>query len=229
MTRRRLLLWSAPIALLVIIAVLKAVSVVIAGNWAAAAYAERDTDALRDAVGILNVLNVAEPAKAHFAAGTLAVLDNRLDDADREFVASLAETDPADSCPVRVNLEFVRETTGDRAASALDGNAAAARYRGAQEVVSQAPDGCFTGNVDPDAERRALRADAAARLDRKLAAAQVAPPPPPPPPPVAAASPPPPPPAAGTAPADPDNRLRLEPGAGDPLDRLKQILQDAAA
>jgi hypothetical protein len=227
MTRRRLLLWSAPIALLVMIAVLKAVSVVIAGNWAAAAYAERDADALRDAVGILDVLNVAEPAKAHFAAGTLAVLDNRLDDAEREFGASLAETDPADSCPARVNLEFVRETMGDRAASALDGNAAAARYRSAQDVVSQAPDGCFTGNVDPDAERRALREDAAARLDRKLAAAQVAPPPPPPPP-VGAASPPPPPPAAGTAPADPDNRLRLDPSAGDPLDRLKQILQDAA-
>ena len=144
------------------------------------------------------------------------------------FSASLAETDPADSCPARVNLEFVRETAGDRAASALDGNAAVAHYRGAQDVVSQAPDGCFTGNADPDAQRRALREEAAARLDRKLAAAQVAPPPPPPPP-VGAASPPPPPPAAGTAPADPDNRLRLDPGAGDPLDRLKQILQDAAA
>ena len=227
MTRRRLLLWSAPIALVVVIAVLKAVSVVVAGNWAAAAYAERDADALRDAVGILHVLNVAEPAKAHFASGTLAVLDNRLDDAEREFVASLAETYPADSCPARVNLEFVRETVGDRAASALDGNAAAAHYRSAQDVVTQAPDGCFTGNVDPDAQRRALREDAAARLDGKLAAAQVAPPPPPPAP-VAAASPPPPPPAAGTAPADPDNRLRLDPGAGDPQDRLQQILQDAA-
>jgi hypothetical protein len=228
MTRRRLLLWSAPIALLVIIAVVKAVSVVVAGNWAAAAYAERDTEALQDAVGILNVFNVVEPARAHFAAGTLAVLDNRLDDAEREFVASLAETDFADSCPARVNLEFVRETMGDRAASALDGNAAAARYRSAREVVSQAPDGCFTGNVDSDAERRGLREDAAARLDRKLAAAQLAPPPPPPVPVAAASPPPPPPPAGGTAPADQDNRLRLDPGAEDPLDRLKQILQDAA-
>lgn len=226
--RRRLLLFSAPVVLLVIIVIAKAVSVVLAGNAASTAYAARDSAALRDAVDTLNVLNVAEPAKAHFAAGALAVLDNRLDDAEREFVASLGETAHADSCPALVNLEFVRETLGDRAGAALDGNAAVGHYRSAQVAVTQAPNGCFAGNADTDAERRTLRETAAARLDSKIAAAQVAPPPPPPP--VGAASPPPPPPAAaGAAPSDLDDRRRLDPGAGDPLDRLKQILQDAGA
>jgi hypothetical protein len=224
--RRRLLLSSAPVVLVVIIVITKAVSVVVAGNAASSAYAARDSAALRDAVNTLNILNVAQSGKAHFAAGTLAVLDNRLDDAEREFLASVADTAHADSCPALVNLEFVRESLGDRSFAALDGNAAVGHYRSAQVAVTQAPNGCFAGNADADAERRTLRETTAARLDSKIAAAQVAPPPPPPPPAVAA-GPPPPPVGAGTAPSDPDDRRRLDPG--DPLDQLKQILRDAGA
>ncbi|MCV7011178.1 hypothetical protein [Mycolicibacterium madagascariense] len=58
----------------------------------------------------------------------------------------------------------------------------------------------------------------------------LAPPALPPPPPPRGAAPPPPPPAstsAGTT-AAPDQPRRLDPGAGDPLDRLQQILRDAA-
>ena len=226
--RHRLLLFSAPVAVLVVLAIVKSISVVVAGNSAASAYAERDTGGLRSATAMLNVLNVAEPAKAHFAAGDLAVLDNRLDDADREFAASLARTDSADSCPARVNLEFVRETMGDRLGAARDGTAAVARYRSALVVVQEAPDGCFAGNTDRDPERRVLRDDAAGRLDRKLIAARVGPPPPAVPP-AAAAPAPPPPGSVGAGPTDPDDRMRLDPGAGDPLDRLQQILRDAAA
>ena len=44
------------------------------------------------------MLNVVEPAKAHFAAGDLAVLDNRLAEADRQFSESLRRTEPAEAC-----------------------------------------------------------------------------------------------------------------------------------
>ncbi len=198
--RRRLLLFSAPVAVLIVIVMAVAISQ--AGK------------------GIL--------AKSHFSAGIEAVREYRLDDADREFTESLAQAGDADTCPARVNLELVRETLGDRAAAALDGNAAVARYVSAQTAVQQAPDGCFAGNSDPDLDRRALREDAAARIERKLVAARVAPPPAAPPPPTAAAAPPPLG-AVGVAPTDPDIRLRLNPGAGDPQDRLQQILRDAAA
>jgi hypothetical protein len=226
--RRRLLVFSAPVALVMVVALVKLCSVVIAGGSAASDFAERDAGALRSDVAALSVLNVVEPAKAFFAAGDLAVLDGRLEDADAQFSAALAVSGPAESCVARVNLELVRETLGDKAAAVLDGETAVARYRSALAIVEGAPDGCFAGNADPDEQRRAIREEAANRLSAKIDAARVAPPPPPaaePPPP----PPPPPPPTSGTAPAEPDTQLRLNPDTGDPLERLQQILRDAAA
>jgi hypothetical protein len=223
--RRRLLVFSAPVALLLVVVIIKLLSVGIAGDSAATAFTERDNAALRRAVDSLSALNVIEPAKAYFAAGGLAVLDNRLDEADRQFSESLARTEPAESCAVRVNLELVRETVGDRAAAVLDGRTAVAQYLGARTVVEQAPLGCFAGNTDADPARRALRDDALARLNQKIDAAQVAPPPPPPAPEATAS--PPPPTQSGSTPAEDGPQLRLEPGT--PMERLQQILRDAAA
>jgi hypothetical protein len=228
--RRRLLVFSAPVAVVVFAVLLKLWSVVIAGGAATSDFAGRNTGALRGDVVTLNLFNVVEPAKAHAAAGGLAVLEDRLDEADRRFSEALAHTEPTASCPTRVDLELVRETLGDRAAAGLDGNSAVAWYRGALAVVQAAPGGCFTGNTDPDEQRRAVRDDAAVRLSDKIDAALVAPPPPPPPPPGAPPQPPPPPPPSSAATRNaPDGQLRLNPGTGDPLDRLRQILRDAAA
>ena len=223
--RRRLLVFSAPVALLLVVVIVKSLSVVIAGDSAASAYTERDNAGLRRAVDSLTVLNVIEPAKAYFAAGSLAVLDNRLEEADRQFSESLARTEPAESCATRVNLQLVRETLGDRAAAVLDGRTAVAQYVSARTVVEQAPQGCFAGNADADPQRQVLRDDALRRLNAKIDAAQVAPPPPPPPP-GATATPPPPAQSGGTS-AETDSQLRLEPGT--PMDQLQQILRDAAA
>jgi hypothetical protein len=224
--RRRLLVFSAPVALVLIVVIVKSLSVVIAGDSAASAYAERDNGGLRRAADSLAVLNVIEPEKAYFAAGTLAVLDNRLEEADHQFSESLARTEPADSCATRVNLLLVRETLGDRAAAVFDGRTAVAQYVSARTAVEQAPQGCFAGNTDADPQRQILRDDALRRLNQKIAAAQVAPPPPPPPPPEATASPPPPVPSGGMA-TDTGPQLRLAPGTS--LERLQQILRDAAA
>lgn len=215
--RRRLLVYSAPVAAVLIVAVIKLASVGVAGDSAAADFAARDTAALRGDVAVLNELNVVEPGKAYFAAGALAVLDGRLQDADAQFSEALARTEPAQSCPARVNLELVREALGDKAIAVLDGNAAIGRYLSALAVVDDAPHGCL-----PD--------DTRSRLNDKLDAARVpSPPPTPAPPPRPVAVPPPPPAPAGSVPRDQDTALRLNPGAGDPLDRLRQILQDAAA
>ena len=226
--RRRLLVFSAPVAVLLVVVLLKLCSVVIAGGLAPTDFARKDTGALRTEVAMLNALNVVEPAKAYFAEGALAVLDGRLEDADEKFSTALARTGAAESCETRVNLELVRETLGDKAAGALDGEVALARYRSALTAVNDAPAGCFAGNADPDSERRVVRDEAAARLNAKIDDLQVPPPPaanpsqPPPPPPPA-------PPAGESAPDGPDPRLRLNPDSGDPLERLRQILRDAAA
>ncbi|WP_242670890.1 hypothetical protein [Mycolicibacterium monacense] len=182
-TRRRLLLWSAPLTLAVILVAVKLLSVVFAGNAAVRDYAARDAEALATDAAILGVVNVIEPAKAPFVEGTQAVLERRLDDADALFTEALAGTPAADSCPVRVNVELVRERRGDDAA--FIGRNADARdlYTQALDIVTQAPADCFAGNTDPDEQRRAVRADAAARLQAKIDGLRGAPPVAPPPPP----------------------------------------------
>lgn len=224
--RRRLLLASAPLTIAVVVLAVKFISVVIAGNSAVTNFAAGDADALGDDVSTVSMLNIAEPAKAPFAAGTLAVLQNRLADADRHFSDSLARTPDEQSCPVLVNLALVRERQGDIDAWENRPGAARERYLNALDLVTTAPAGCFEGNSDPDPERRAVRADAAPRLSAKLAGLGAPPPPPPPPP--AAAAPPPPPPPAPAAPESPESVLRLNPDAGDPLDKLQQVLRDSA-
>ncbi|MGV0743379.1 hypothetical protein [Mycolicibacterium sp. XJ870] len=225
--RRRLLVFSAPVAVVLLLAIAKCISVVVAGNSVVSDFADRDSAAMGGDIAMLRVFNVIEPARAYYADGARAVLENRLPEADRHFSEALARTDSGESCPVRVNLALVREALGDTAAAVFDNETAAARYIAARTVVEQAPDGCFAGNTDPDPERRAVRNDALARLDGKLDAVRVAPPPPPPPPPAAVPPPTAPPPSGGAR--STESEARLDPGAGDPLDRLQEILRDAAA
>ncbi|WP_197503754.1 hypothetical protein, partial [Mycobacterium sp. 852014-50255_SCH5639931] len=179
--RRRLLIYSAPVTAVALLVTVKLFSVVVAGNSAAHAFASGDGDTVQANAAILGMANVVEPAKAPFVAGTAAVLDGRLDDADTHFSAALARTEADRSCPVRVNLELVRETEGDRAAAAGDRARAGERYASALSVVDQAPQSCFLGNGDPDPQRRAIRDDAANRLATKRTALNAPPPATPPP------------------------------------------------
>lgn len=210
--RRRLLVYSAPVALVLVIAIVKLLSVVLIGNSTAASFTDRDIEALRSEVGRLQVLNVVEPGKASFAAGALAVLEGRFVDADQNFSDAVARLNGAQSCSARINLELVRESLGDRAAAASDGRTARSHYLSAREVIDRVPAGCFADSEAP------------ARLNSKIGAAGAIVPPNPPPP--APAAPVLPPGAGGTAPTQPPNRL--DPTSGDPLDRLQQILRDAA-
>jgi hypothetical protein len=228
--RRRLLIYSAPVTVVAVLVIVKLISVVVVGGWAVSAFGRGDGNAVSADAAILGVANVVEPARAPFAAGAAAVLDGRLGDADTHFSAALARTDAARSCPVRVNLELVRETQGDQAASVGDRARAEERYASALAVVTAAPQGCFFGNDDPDPQRRSIRHDAATRLAAKRAALNAPPPamppsPPPPPP----APPPPPPRVAAVGPGGQEIApRRLDPAGGDPLDKLQQVLQDAA-
>lgn len=222
--RRRLLVYSMPVVLVVLLLAAKLISTAVAGNSAASNFAKADVTALADDVDILRTVNIIEPAKAHFAAGTLAALEKRFADAEHEFSLVLTRNAFDESCPVRVNLELVRESLGDSAAAAFEPEPAVEHYLAARRVVEQAPQGCFAGNTDSDRERRAVRADTLVRLDAKIAGVTAPPPPPSPPaPPVTAPAAP----APGSAPAL-DRELRLNPGEGDPVERLRDILRDAA-
>ena len=254
--RRRLLVLSAPVVVLLVVAAVKMMSLAVVGDSAVSDFARGDGAAVRADASRLGVLNLLELARAPVAAGAADVLDGRLTDADAHFSQALARTPGAQSCDVRINVELVRETQGDVEAAAGRTAAAAERYRGALGVVVDAPANCFGGNADPMADRRRVRQDTTARLQAKIAALQSVPPPQEPAP--NAPPPPPPPPPAGapvgqpdTAPpalgptgaglsdiapdrlpspgAQPPGQHQLDPGGGDPLDRLRQLLTDAAS
>lgn len=226
--RRRLILLSAPVTFLLVVLAVKLISVVIVGDSAQRHFAAGEIGGLRDDVSLLRILNVAEPSNAAFAAGGLAVLEQRLDDADAQFSSVLQRTGDAESCPVRVNLELVRERQGDIDAWEARLDVARERYESALAVIAEAPDGCFADNTDTDPERRAVRQDAAARLQAKITSlGTVAPLAPPPPPPAAPAAPAAPPNAVPDPDELPDSR-HLDVG-GDPLEALRRLLRDAAA
>jgi hypothetical protein len=181
--RRRLVVLSLPVALVVLVAAAKMISVLLlVGGAAVEAFAEHDTESLRDDTNALAVLNVIEPQRIPFAQGDLASLEGRIDDAERAFSAALAGTSAADSCAVRVNLELVRENQGDLAARNADKKRARDRYQSALEVVKAAPPQCFQANNDPNADRRRIRNNSRERLNDKIKSLDRPPAPLPPPP-----------------------------------------------
>lgn len=223
--RRRLLRWSVPVVVLLVVVAVGVTVAVLASRSATSAYAQRDVETLRRDVAVLKFVGVFDSAGTDFAAGTLAVLDGRLDEAER-LLASSAEERPR--CPALANLLLVRETMGDEAVGANEGPLAITRYRSALSVAIEAPDECFATNTDPDPERRAVVADSVPRLERKLALLErpLAPPPPPPP---SAAPPPPPPTGEEARETPPPEERRLYPDPADPLGTLRRILENAAA
>ncbi|WP_421843927.1 hypothetical protein [Mycobacterium sp.] len=189
--RRRLIIFSLPGALLLLASVAKIISTMLIGNAAMSDFADHDIDALRADVSTLDTFNIIEPGEVSFIAGDLAVLEGRLNDAEYHFNAALARNGGPDSCPTRINLELVRETQGDIAASNTDKSRAEERYNAALQVISGAPAHCFQDNSDPNPDRRTVRNDAAARLADKIKALHLPPAPPAPPPSTVTSQPPP--------------------------------------
>lgn len=225
--RRRLLIGSALPALVAVAVAVKLISMVVAGSAAQRNFAAGRADAMGTDVAVLQMFDVVEPAVTAFAAGSQAVLDQRLDVADRYFTDAWARTAADESCAVRINVTLVRERRGDIDAWEARIDAARDRYESALSVIADAPAGCFAGNDDADSQRRAVRADAAARITAKIAAlGSVAPlrPPVPMSPPAAAAAPP----AAVPDVSDAPRQRQLSPDTADPLETLRRVLRDAA-
>lgn len=223
--RTRLYLLSAPVIVVLLLAAGKMIGVGIVSNSAVSDFARHDIGALQRDVAFLQRFDVFDPAKTAFAAGDLNVLEGRLHDADGRFGDALARTGGPTSCPVRINLLLVRETLGDLATRAGKKDEAEGLYTDAMTVAQQAPANCFEGNVDPNEDRRAIRADSIPRLQRKIEALH-RPPEAPSPPPSTLTAPPPPtsltptsgPPLPGLAPGEPTPNPTGEPAPATPTE-----------
>lgn len=124
--RRRMLLWSAPVMLLALVVIVKALSVPIIAGAAQDKYASSDFEGARSSFHTLQTLNVAEKWKVHFNEGTAELAADKLDAAIATlFVAhglapaapedmnSLADGDIPPICAIQTNLAVAHELKGD--------------------------------------------------------------------------------------------------------------------
>ncbi|GAA1895862.1 tetratricopeptide repeat protein [Lapillicoccus jejuensis] len=162
--RRRLVVWSLPVVLVVLAVALKLLTMVALGQQARSAWDQGNITSLQSAGDRLGFLDLIERHKAPFARGDAKVLAGDLDGARAQFerALSLAPADGLENCQIRVNLAAALEKLGDAARSSSGGLAAATPYYDReQEVAAAAPPGCFqpggqgTGQQLDQAQQRA--------------------------------------------------------------------------
>ncbi|MDQ0673151.1 hypothetical protein QFZ36_000712 [Pseudarthrobacter siccitolerans] len=172
--RRRLLVWSAPPALLVLCLAAKLLSLDPLAGHAARAFDAKDAAAVGVAAEALQAGNIVEPHKAPFAAGDAQALAGNFAAARLRFEEALelvpdVPSGPPDACIIRLNLVLAIERLGDDKLRLEDAVSAAALFTEALEVAGAAPDGCFSGS--PAAEAGGKLSEAEGRLNGKLRAA----------------------------------------------------------
>ncbi|WP_052663643.1 tetratricopeptide repeat protein [Psychromicrobium lacuslunae] len=141
--RRRLLIFTIPLVLLVLLIAGKFLSVSIASAQLNAAFARGDAAGVHSAAGVLKFANLLEPYKAWFNDGDGYVLQGDFEAAKGQFEEALRLAPEKESCKVRVNLVLTLEKLGDAKKAAGDQSGAKALYDNGLAVTDQAPEGCF--------------------------------------------------------------------------------------
>jgi hypothetical protein len=173
--RRRLLLWSAPVVLVVLLVALKLLSLPTFAALTQWSYGDEQFERSASLSEPLGVANVVEPWVHHFDRGTAYAQIGVLDVARQEFVTALdlAPEDATISCVIRVNLVLTIEAQGDAALLELRYADAEALYELGQKTVDEAPEGCFQPPEDPrQPDTSEPLDDAQQRLDEKGQQAQ---------------------------------------------------------
>ncbi|MGM9470852.1 hypothetical protein ACS5PJ_02465 [Pseudarthrobacter sp. YS3] len=186
--QRRLLLWSALPAAVVLCLSAKLLSLGILAGAADRGFAAGAAGAVADAAAGLDIANFIEPHKAPFADGDSLVLAGDFAGARERFEEALPLAGSTDGCLIRVNLVLSIEHLGDARAAAEDTTAAARLFAEGLAVVESAPEGCFSaggsgaseiptgGQLEQAAERLRQKAEDAAGGDApQQAEAQPAP------------------------------------------------------
>src|SRR5689334_3543514 len=156
--RKRMVVWSLPFVVILALVATKLLTMVALGDEAVRAYSSGNVTATESAADRLGFLNLIEPHKASFARGDARVLAGDFDGARAAFEESLslAPKDSRESCQIRVNLALSLEKLGQAAHNAGQADQAKQYFDRVQQVVSDAPPGCFEGDAQ-DEEGQELR------------------------------------------------------------------------
>ncbi|RKR73836.1 hypothetical protein [Frondihabitans australicus] len=148
--RRRVLLASAPVIVVVLLVALKLLSLPALALTSQATYAGRAYDTSVGAADGLSIANLFEPWVQHFDRGAGLARIGLLTDARTELESSLAlvpKSDTGAACMVRTDLLLVVEEQGDSAVRDQQYDQAEAYYKHALSLYDGATQGCFR---DPD-------------------------------------------------------------------------------
>ncbi|MFB9776237.1 hypothetical protein [Brevibacterium otitidis] len=106
-------------------------------------------------------ISLFEHHKAPFNIGTVAAVENRLDDAQPLLERALDLTPVADECAVRFNLAYVYEKQADEFAAAEDTDAANEKFDLARVTLQEAPEECRPegGSTDEQMDEAEERID----------------------------------------------------------------------
>jgi tetratricopeptide (TPR) repeat protein len=156
--RKRLIVWSLPFVVLLALVATKLLTMVALGDGAVRAYSSGNVTGTEDAANRLGFLNYIERHKAPFARGDARVLAGDYDGARTAFEEALAVApkDSRESCQIRVNLALSLEKLGQAAQNAGHADEAKQYFDRVQQVVNEAPPGCFEGDAQ-DEEGQQLR------------------------------------------------------------------------
>ena len=156
--RKRLIVWSLPFVVLLALVAAKLLTMVSLGDEALRSYAAGNVTGTENAASRLGFLNVIEAHKAPFARGDARVLAGDYEGARAAFEESLAlaPRDSRESCQIRVNLSLSLEKLGQAAQNAGHPDQAKQYFDRVQQVVNDAPPGCFDGDAQ-DEEGQQLR------------------------------------------------------------------------
>ena len=133
--RRRLLLGTAPFAIVAGLVGAKLVHQHLAAERAVAQYLEGDAEAALNTASQLQWLNWVERWKPDYDVGTSLLALDALVEAQRSLEAALRLAEPAEQCPVRANLAIAIERQGDRARAEEDFATAIAKWQEALHVL----------------------------------------------------------------------------------------------
>ena len=160
--RKRMFWWSLPIVVIAFLAAVKLTSAVIINTAGISAYGNENHHTAANRFGHLEVVNIVEPWKPHFNAGTAIYatgdffgatvpLEEALD-----RVPKTPEEEPrgADECMVRTNYSLSLEGLGDEAMTAENPGTALDYYDQAQEMLADCAESGEGGEEAQEAEER---------------------------------------------------------------------------